>query len=116
MLLHPGRQVCANATSPVFGIDCGVAPVSTRELGVGNQTVPVEDPDRVGADVKAGALPITDDVGLLDDDFAEVKQLSGGYDGGNRRLVAECQDALCQARWECHTGIEAEHPGLARTN
>ena len=84
MLLHPGGEVGADPTPPVIGIDGGVRPVTTRELGVANQPVTVEHADGAGGDVIAGTLPIADDVGLLDDDFTDVSQLPGGHDGGNR--------------------------------
>ncbi len=84
MILHPGGEIGADPTPPVVGIDGGVRPVTTRELGVGHQPVIVEDADGAGRDVIARTLPIADDVGLLDDDFADVSQLPGGHDGGNR--------------------------------
>ena len=122
MLLHPGGEVGADPTPPVVGIDGGVPPVATRELGVTDQPVPVEDPDRAGADVIAGTLPIADDVGLLDDDFADVSQLPGGHDGGNRRLVATSEGAMVRPGGSFTGRIEAERsvshgrigPGIIR--
>ena len=92
----------ADPKPAVVGMDGGVAPVATRELGVSDQPAAVEDADRAGADVIAGTLPIADDVGLLDDDLTDVSQLSGGHDGGNGRLVAGSERALHQARWQLH--------------
>ena len=74
----------------------------------------VEDPDRAGGDVIAGTLPIADDVGFLDDDFADVNQLSRGYDGRNRRLVATRRARFVRPGGSSTLRIEAER--LPRPN
>jgi hypothetical protein len=56
-----------------------VASVGAHVLGVGDKPVTVEDPDGAGGDVVRRALPVADDVGLLDRDLAEVVLLLGGH-------------------------------------
>ena len=48
-------------------------------LGVGDEVVAVEDADRLPGDVEV-PMPVADDVGLLDDDLADVLELGGGHE------------------------------------
>ena len=62
-----------------------VTAVGSRHLDVPHHPVALEDADRARGEVEGGPLPVGDDVGLLDDDLAEVGELLGGdelEDGG----------------------------------
>jgi hypothetical protein len=56
-------------------VDRGVAVPGGGHLAVGHQPVTVEDPDGGRGHVLARALPVADDVCLLDDDLTHVVEL-----------------------------------------
>ena len=76
-LLHPAGERGADAAAAVVGVDGGVAAVAADDLGVRDQPVAVEDADGAGGDVVRRALPVADDVGLLDGDLADVVRAPG---------------------------------------
>ena len=78
-------------------MDGGVAAVGVGHLGVRDQGVAVEDADGAGGHVVPGALPVADDVGLLDHDLADVDELLGGHHGGHGGGVGGGQRALDEA-------------------
>ena len=94
LLLHPARQLGADAATSVIGVDGGVAAVVAGVLGVGDEAVALEDADGVLGTSYAGPLPVADDVGLLDHDLADVVELLGGHHLGDGGGVGRGQRAF----------------------
>ena len=74
----------------VVGVDGGVGPAALVDLGVRDEALAVEDAHRLRREVEGGALPVADDVGLLDEHVADVVLLAVGHecrDGGRVGVI-----------------------------
>jgi hypothetical protein len=60
--------------------DGGVGTAAHRDLGVPDEAVVREHADALGRQVEAGALPVADDVGLLDRDLSRGFDLAGVHE------------------------------------
>jgi hypothetical protein len=84
-----------------------VAVPGPADLAVPHQAVAVEPPDGAGGDVERRALPVADDVGLLDGDLADLGPLLGGHHLVDRSRVGQDQGPRRQAlQLLVHGGIQ----------